>query len=364
MIGLNDQPKLIDLQFNYPILQGQAEMFSRLVGEVVAAQGAKLLEAPPDGGTEEQRTTGAQWLSRNGQAVGKERVLLCAGGHHAVTVAMLALGLKGHGIAVDPLTYSNFKTQAASLGNELFPCAGDEQGMNPAALADAAAQQGVQAVYLMPTVHNPTGTIMPENRRREICEVARKHDLTIIDDDAYRFTAASPPPSFAMLAPERAFSVWSFTKPVAPAMKLAFLTFPEPYTDALMEMLKVTTSGVPGIFAEIGTRLIRSGALESLLAAKREEGARRQKMAQEILAGTNLQGHPTSFHVWISLPADKSANVVCEQLKADGVLVNSSDDYRATPGVKVNGMRIALGAARDAATLREGLQRVRERIQG
>ena len=94
------------------------------------------------------------------------------------------------------------------------------------------------------------------------------------------------------------------------------------------------------------------------------EGARRQKMAQEILAGTNLQGHPTSFHVWISLPADKSANVVCEQLKADGVLVNSSDDYRATPGVKVNGMRIALGAARDAATLREGLQRVRERIQG
>ncbi|MGO8795668.1 MAG: PLP-dependent aminotransferase family protein [Candidatus Sulfotelmatobacter sp.] len=354
---------MIDLQFNYPVLQGQAELFSRLLADVVAAQGARVLEAPPDGGTEEQRTTAAQWLSRDGQAVGKERVLLCAGGHHAVMVSMLALGLKQCGIAVDPLTYSNFKTQAASLGNKLFPCAGDEQGMMPSALAAAVDKHSVQAVYLMPTVHNPMGTVMPESRRREICEVARKHDLKIIDDDAYRFTAANPPPSFATLAPERAFSVWSFTKPVAPVMKLGFLTFPEPYAKVLMEVLDVTTSGASGLFAELGVRMLRSGELDSLLATKRKEGERRQNMAREILEGIDVQGHPTSFHIWIPLPEDKPADAVCEQLKADGVLVSSSDAYRATPSVKANGMRIALGAARDAATLQEGLQRVRERIR-
>lgn len=354
---------MIDLQFNYPVLAGQSEIFSRVLGEVVAAQGPQLLEAPPDGGTDEQRSTAAQWLSRDGRSLGKERVLLCAGGHHAVMISMLALGLKECGIAVDPLTYSNFKTQAASLGNELFPCAGDEQGMTPSALAEAAARHGLRAVYLMPTVHNPLGTVMPEGRRREICEVARKHNLKIIDDDAYRFTVANAPPSFAMLAPERAFSIWSFTKPVAPAMKLGLLTFPEPYTNVLVEMLKVTTSGAPEIFAEMGARLIRSGALENLLTAKREEGARRQKLAREILASANVQGHPTSFHVWIPLPEDRPAGPVCRQLKADGVLVNSSDDYRATPNVKANGIRIALGAARDATTLQEGLLRVRNRIR-
>lgn len=353
---------MIDLQFNYPILPGQAEVFSRFLGEVAAEQGAKLLDAPPDGGTGEQRATAARWLSRDGATVEKERVVLCAGGHHAVMISMLALGLKGRGIAVDPLTYSNFKTQAASLGMELFPCAGDEQGMTPGALAKCAEKQRVRAVYLMPTVHNPTGTVMSEERRREICEVVRQHDLRVIDDDAYCFTAEDAPPSFALLEPERAFSVWSFTKPVAPVLKLGLLTFPVQYTKALMEMLDVTTSGASAIFAEIGVRMIRSGELQNLVAAKREEGARRQRIAREILAGVNVHGYPTSFHVWIPLPFDKPADVLCEQLKADGVLVSSSDAYRATTDVKANGIRIALGAARDLATLQEGLRRVRNRI--
>ncbi len=348
-------------------------MFSRLIREVVDAKGVELLEAPPDGGTEEQRITAAAWLSSNGLAFGKEvieeeiiekeRVVLCAGGHHAVMLSLLTLGLKGSRVAVDELTYGNFKTQAASLGIELLPCAGDGQGMGPAALANAHKNHNVEAVYLMPTVHNPLGTVMPEVRRREICEVARRHDLTIVDDDAYRFTNANPPPSFASLAPERAFSVWSFSKPVAPVMKLGFLTFPQQYTDTLLEMLKVTTSGAPAMFAEIGDRLIRSGELELLLRAKREEGARRQKMAREILQSIEILAHPTSFHLWIPLPEHRPAHAVAQRLEADGVLVSSSDAFRATPAVKANGIRVALGAVRDLATLQRGLERVRDVIQ-
>jgi DNA-binding transcriptional MocR family regulator len=66
-------------------------------------------------------------------------------------VVLLGLGLKGGRIAVDPLTSGIFKIQALSLGIELIPCAGDENGMSPETLAQAAARHRVRAVYLVPT---------------------------------------------------------------------------------------------------------------------------------------------------------------------------------------------------------------------
>jgi len=134
---------LIDLQLNYPIVQGQEELFTRLLREIVAADATQSVELGPRGGSDEHRQAAAGWLSRNGHVVAKARVLFCNGGHHAVMVSLLAVGLTGRRVAVDPVTYGNFKTQAASLGIELLPCEGDEQGMKPGALRNMASIRSV-----------------------------------------------------------------------------------------------------------------------------------------------------------------------------------------------------------------------------
>jgi DNA-binding transcriptional MocR family regulator len=355
---------VVDLHLNYPILPGQEELFIRLSGEVLAEKASGIMELPAFGGEDDLRQIAAKWLGSGANAVSKERVLFCAGGHHAMMVVLLGLGLKGGRIAVDPLTYGNFKIQALSLGIELIPCAGDETGMSPDTLAHAAATHGVRAVYLMPTVHNPLGIVMPENRRLEICRVASQYDLFLLDDDAYNFLEANAPPSFAVLAPERAFSVWSFTKSFAPVMKLSFLTFPQQYEATLTSMIRITSSGAPAIFAEIATRLVQSGALTKLVARKREEAARRQKLARSILEGLDLQGHETSYHLWVELPSDKPADRIVQQLRSDGILTTSSDIFRANQEVKANGLRIALGCVRDLAVLQDALQKVRDRLLG
>jgi DNA-binding transcriptional MocR family regulator len=59
--------------------------------------------------------------------------------------------------------------------------------MRADALATVIAKEQPQAVYLMPTLNNPTGVVMPLERRLELVEVCRAHDLVIIDDDAYGF---------------------------------------------------------------------------------------------------------------------------------------------------------------------------------
>jgi len=217
-------------------------------------------------------------------------------------------------------------------------------------------------VYLMPTVHNPLGTVMPEARRREICEVARRHDLLIIDDDAYCFMEAAPPPSFAILAPERSFTIWSFTKPLAPIMKIAFLATPEQNAERITDIIRVTTSGPSVLFGEVALSLIRSGEMTRLLAAKRGEAAQRQTFVREILDGCEVQSHPTSYHIWIDVPVSKPAKSVFEQLAGDGILVSYSDHFKATPEVQANGLRVGFGGIRDTAVLRDAVQRIRNRI--
>ena len=214
---------LTDLQFNYPILTEQQE---QLAGHITAAMedSSKWMELPPYGGYTEHREAAAEWLSRGSEAVPASRVMLAAGGHNAVMASMLVAGLRGKKIATDPITYPGFRMQASWLGSELVTCEGDQCGMKPESLK-RAAEKGAAAVYLMPTVHNPMGIVMPMKRRQEICEVAAKHSLTILDDDAYGFCEAKAPSHFATLAPERSYFIQSFTKPFAPAMKLALSCF-------------------------------------------------------------------------------------------------------------------------------------------
>lgn len=345
---------------NYPALQSQADDFARLVNEV-STEAAQLLRIPPYGGWDEHREVAAEWLSADGHPIPKDRVLLCAGGHHAVMASMLATGLIGKTMAVDELTYPGFKIQAACLGIDLIACAGDSQGMLPEALEAAAREHGTAAVYLMPTVHNPLGLVMPEDRRRQLCDIAERHDMVIIDDDAYRFTEADPPPTFAALAPHRAFSVWSFTKPYAPVMKLSYLSFPQPYQKALTDAIRITSTGAPALFAAAGSRMIRSGALPNLMSAKRLDAARRQALATEILGGFDLQRHPTSYHLWIDLPPDKPAAALAADLLAHGVKASPSEDFATTQPVKANGLRLALSAPEET-DLRRGLEVVRTRL--
>jgi DNA-binding transcriptional MocR family regulator len=348
---------LIDLHLNYPILPGQSDVLERLLRDL-----KPRLELPPYGGQDERRALAARWLNEQGYAVPQERVLLCSGGHHAVMVTLLALGLRGGKVAVSALTYSNFKVQAASLGIELVACSADAHGMSPDSLDQAAEQVG--AVYLMPTVHNPLGTVMPEPRRRQICDVARRHRLAIVEDDAYRFMEAEPPPPFAALAPDLTFSVRSFTKEFAPWLKLSFLVFPHGYEEKLTIMARVTSSGAAEIFAEATARMIESGELAKLVAGKRADAAERQILARRILEGLPLRGHPTSYHLWLDLPAELPAAVVAQELKErDGILVTPSDNYRANATVEANGLRLALGTERDERTLCEALMRVRDKSQ-
>src|SRR5690606_33982714 len=108
----------------------------------------------------------------------------------------------GDAICVPALTYPGLKAAAEQLGVRLIPVTMDAEGPDPAALAEICGRERPQALYCVPTIHNPTTATLSLKRREEIAALARRHEITIIEDDAYGSLPRQAPTPVAALAPD------------------------------------------------------------------------------------------------------------------------------------------------------------------
>ena len=349
---------MIDLQFNYPLLGTEAALIAAAMQRHSAAPVARQPETT-FAGTAKHREVAASYLSRKDFTVPASRVFLCAGGHAAIAIALASASLEGAAIAVDELTYPHFRAMAADRGMKLIGCAGDEGGMLPQALAEAATVRGVNAVYLMPTVHNPLGTVMSPARRLALANVIRKHALSLIEDDAYRFLEPEGPAPISFLVPELSFYIFSFSKPVSPELRVAYLLIPERLCAGAEELIAQVNSGISLLFGEALTSLILDGTVLRLIAEKQALGHERQALISSSLAGLNIRAHRNGFHCWIELPQSTDANTFCAACESQGVMVGSGARYGNGGPAALRYVRLAVGNERNLDRIIEGLATVK-----
>ncbi len=349
---------MIDFQFNYPLLGTEAA----LIAAALRKHGAEQIAPQPEitfAGTAKHRDVAASYLSRKDSSVSASRVFLCAGGHAGVAVALASAPLEGAAIAVDELTYPHFRAMAAERGIKLVACAGDDDGMLPDALAEAANTHGVKAVYLMPTVHNPLGTVMSPARRLALANIIRQHALFLIEDDAYRFLEPDGPAPISFLVPNLSFYIFSFSKPISPELRVAYIVIPERLSAGAGELIAQVNSGTSHVFAEILTSFILDGTLSGLIAEKQALGHERQTLISGSLAGLNIRAHRNGFHCWIELPARTDANVFCAACESKGVMVASGARYGNGEPAALRYIRLAVGNERNRDRIIEGLAAVK-----
>lgn len=343
----------INLQSNYPVLASQEADWNALLHSAVDRFGAESLRLPPFGGWPRQREQAAAWL-RTGVA----NTFIAESGHHGLMACVLGAALVGKTIAVEALTYPWFVRQAQMLGARVLPVALDAECMQPEALRELCLREKIDAVYTMPSLHNPTGAVASLERRAAIVAVAREFTLTIIEDAAYSFLIEQEPPRYYQLAPERAFYVESLSKRVAPGLRTAFVVSPSQCSAETELALRVISSGSSTLLASLGCTMAEDGSLVAVIEAKRSEGQVRLGRARHILAGVDmLYGPETAWHVWITRPAsdarsDEEFESACE---AAGVLVTGARWFTA-PGAEVpHAVRVGLGGETDAGKVAEGL---------
>ena len=125
----------------------------------------------------------------------------------------------GDKIAFEQLTYSSISRSANLIGRRSVVFGNDKNGADPEDFERLCAQQHPKLVFLMPSMQNPTLSIMPEDRMRAIVEVARKYNVWIIEDSIYSSLLEQKPSTLAALAPERVFHVGGLSKAVSAGVR-------------------------------------------------------------------------------------------------------------------------------------------------
>jgi len=349
---------MIDLNFNYPSLPGQAELLRSALRQLASGGDLEaLLRYQPHAGRLHERASVARHLSARGLTVEAGQVLIVNGAQQGLAVTMMALLKPGDVIAADALTYSGFKVLAEALHLEIVPIPVTVEGPDLDALEKLCRNRRVRAVYSMPTLHNPLGWVMSAAQRDQLVTIARRHELLIIEDAAYAFLVENPPPPIAELAPECTVYVSGLSKSVATGLRVGFIAAPLDKVPALERTIRATTWNTPGVLTAIASTWLDDGTVMQLEEEKRKDAQARQALAAQVLAGLRYISHPSSYFLWLPLPEDARADQIAMELMREQVAVSIAEPFAISVHVP-HAIRLALGSV-DLDTLRKALVKVK-----
>ncbi len=337
---------LVDLSRNAPPAVMTERLLARSLAAVARRVDASLFnDYPPAAGHGQYRRELARWFRRLGMDADPARLLLTTGAQHALSIAFAtACGSRGT-LFVETQTYPGAIALARHLGIRLAMVAMDEEGLAPDALDRALARRrpGNAAVYVTPTMQNPTTSTMSRARRVAIAAICRARDVTIIEDDVYTLRADAMLPPLATLAPERTLYANSLSKTLNPSLRIGGLVAPDSLFDRAEAALLATGLTVSPLSCAVMEQWILDGTADAVSGAIEEEARRRNGVARASLA--DAMRHPThnGYHVWIPLKR-QDAERLDLAAQAMGILVTPPAATAAGPEAEGAGIRLCIGA--------------------
>ncbi len=352
---------VVDLAFNYPSLPSHADDLRRALRELSSVGDiATIMQAQPTLGRTAERHLVATYLKSRGMRVRGEEVALVNGAQQGLAATVMALLKPGDVVAIDALTYPGFIALAQAHGLELAPISMTAHGPNLAELERILRARPVKAIFTMPTLHNPMGWVMGEAARTRLVQLARRHDVLLIEDETYAFLKQDAPAPVRERAPERTVYVSGLSKSVAGGMRFGFLVAPPQYLAPIERSLRAMTWSNSTLVTALCGRWLEDGTVTRMEQDKRDDVLLRQNIVDDELTGLHLVRDRASYFVWISLPADMRADRLAGQLARKGILVACSEAF-STAKVFPHAIRLSLGAT-DLVTLRRSLRAIQESI--
>src|SRR6201991_4220047 len=338
-------PRPVDLSMNLPPEPDNPELIERMQAgvEYVSRDIVALLRYQGLGGTQADKDAASSWLSRRALVPAQERIFVSPGAHPALLGILTILARPGDAILCEALTYPGIRSIAAQLGLRLIGLPMDAEGIEVDALADACKKAKPKALYLNPTLQNPTTLTISDQRRRNIAAVARRFKLPIVEDDAYGFIPAHGHAPFAAIAPDLTWHVAGLAKCIGAGLRAAYVVVPDtrsawPFASALRA---ATVMASPFTVALV-TRWIEDGTADTMLRFIRAETTKRQKLAAEILPWESYRGDLLSFNIWLPLPQPWTRSAFVEHMRATGLGVVASDAF-VVDGVAPEAVRLCIG---------------------
>ncbi|MER8034388.1 aminotransferase-like domain-containing protein [Streptomyces hydrogenans] len=264
---------------------------------------------PPTDGLTELR----EWFAREiGGGVTGAEVLITAGGQSALSTALRALAAPGTPVLVESPTYPGMLAVARAAGLRPVPVPTDADGIRPDLLEAAFRATGARVLVCQPLFQNPTGALLPPDRRREVVRIARAAGAFVVEDDfARRLAHEDAGPLPAPLAADDpdgvVVHVCSLTKITSASLRVGALAARGPVLERLRAIQVVDSFFVPRPLQEAALELVGAPAWSRhLRTVSQELRARRDTLAAAValrLPELALPHLPAGgHHLWLRLP--------------------------------------------------------------
>ncbi len=266
-----------------------------------------------------------------------DEILLTSGSLQGIDLINQVLLSKGDTVVVEEACYGGCFTRFNRIGVEAVGVPGDRDGMDMGALAatlnDLKAQgRAPKYIYTIPTVQNPTATIMSLERRKELVALAKAHDLPIFEDECYSdliWSGERPPAIYALDDSDRTVFVGSFSKSISPALRVGYVVAPWSLISQLLACKTDAGSGAleqmvlaeycPAKFDEHVT------SLNKVLKAKLD--ALTEALSENFGTAAEFETPPGGIFLWVKLPAEVNTTKLMQIAGAEGVSINPGVEW-------------------------------------
>lgn len=306
-----------------------------------------------------RETLAARFTSR-GLATTEDQVLVTTGAHQAISLLARQTLSPGDTVLVESPTFPGALDVFRRFGARMVPIPVDEHGARIDVLEELFARTEPRLLYVTPQFHNPTGSVLPVERRRRIGELAAAADTVVLEDQAMADVALgdrpAPPAIAALDTGATVFTIGSTAKLFWAGLRIGWIRSPEEWMVRMLATKTVADLGSPLVSQLHATRLLAQE--EQVLAERRAELVPRRDLVCELLtaelADWRWQRPEGGLSIWARLPYGNADELAESALRA-GVLVVPGPSLSVDDG---NRRAVRIVFARDLPVLEEGVRRL------
>jgi len=291
-------------------------------------------------------------------------ILITSGSLQALDLVNGILLARGDTVLIEQETYGGALTRLARLGVNVIGVPLDREGLRMDALSSALddlKRRGIRAkyIYTIPTVQNPTGAIMGEQRRAELLRLAHAHGVPIFEDECYSdliWDGRRPPALYAMANGGGVIHIGSFSKSVSPALRVGYIVGG---WDILSRMLALKTDAGSGALEQMVLAEFCSAEfdahvpkLTSGLRAKLE--TLMEALAEQFGTAAEFEDPKGGIYLWVKLPEAVDTLKLAQAALAAGIAINPGPEWTADKAYGKSRLRICF-ANPSKATIRQGV---------
>lgn len=264
--------------------------------------------------------------------VNPNQVLITTGSQQGLDLAAKVLLDAGSRMLVETPTYLGALQAFSPMEPQSVGVASDGEGALPDDLADKALGNGMpedkaRFAYLVPNFQNPTGRSMGEARRAAVIAAAARVGLPLLEDNPYGelWFDQIPPAPLAARNPDGVLYLGSFSKVLAPGLRLGFMVTPQALYPKLLQAKQAVDLHTPIFTQRVVAEVIRDGFLERHVPAIRAR-YKAQRDAMVAAIRREMQGLDVQFTVpaggmflWLRMPAGIDTGELLSASLARGV---------------------------------------------